>query len=214
MELKTHDLLRLKDIDNIISYSPIPDWVATSLRRAPFVVVRRAPLMKETVPIGIRGSTRSERFAAFLPYSNIKERFSPEKLVIDRAWNRCERRIEMPALQVLPQVDHLLQDYPDITWGPGGSAGFELASGVHTVKLSSDLDLIFKQSRGLTVETAREIFKKLSDLPVRVDVQIETSKGAVSLQEYAKGVSPILMKTENGPYLVQLTEICTKDCSF
>jgi len=213
MELKPHDLLRLKDINHIIAYTPIPKWVEESLIKAPFVVVRRVTSMQDMVPVGIRGTVRSERFAAFISYDNIAERITPYQLILDWNWYKSRLREEVPALGVLPKVKQIFQDFHGMTWGPGGSVGFELASGLPTASSSSDLDVVMYLD-SITVETANDIVKNLSELPVRIDVQLETHKGAVSLQEYANGASPLLLRTENGPYLVERTEIWKKDCNI
>lgn len=211
MELKPHDLLRLHDIDNLISYTSIPQWAKESLKKAPFVVVRRSRIMKDMVPIGIRGSERNERFAAFISYDNIAERITPNQLILD--WNRIKASIrkDVPALEVLPKIKQILEDF-HVKWGPGGSVGFELVSGFSTVSLSSDLDVIMYLN-SITVEKANKIMKDISELSIRVDVQIETPNGAISLQEYANGLSPILIRTENGPYLVKRADIWKEDCN-
>jgi phosphoribosyl-dephospho-CoA transferase len=56
-----HDLLHLAP--GTPDFSDAPAWVAASLKRAPFVVVRRAVSVNGLIAVGIRGSTRSERLA-------------------------------------------------------------------------------------------------------------------------------------------------------
>jgi phosphoribosyl-dephospho-CoA transferase len=78
MDIRVHDLLRINDIDHLITTSPKPEWVHESLLHAPFVVVRRAPIQNGNIPIGIRGKSQGERFAAFLPKEAVAECVTPE----------------------------------------------------------------------------------------------------------------------------------------
>jgi phosphoribosyl-dephospho-CoA transferase len=206
MEFHPHDLLKLKGEEDLICDSPLPDWVKESLSRAPFVVVRRAPLMKKLVPIGIRGESRSERFAAFIPYDKILETITPEQLVEKTTWKQNERFHCIDALQSLPHVSKILSRF-SVHWGPTGSVGFELASNVYTAIPTSDLDLVVRTPSLLPMELAVDLRTQISKVKVRVDVQLETPKGAISLDEYSKGKSPVLLRTENGPQLVKIQEI-------
>jgi phosphoribosyl-dephospho-CoA transferase len=206
MEFHPHDILKLKSEEDLICDSLLPDWVKESLSRAPFVVVRRAPLMKKLVPIGIRGESRSERFAAFIPYDKILETITPEQLAEKTTWEQNERFHCIDALQSLPHVSKTLSRF-SVKWGPTGSVGFELASNVCTAKPTSDLDLVVRTTNLLPLELAVDLKNQISKVEVRVDVQLETPKGAISLDEYSKGKSPVLLRTENGPQLVEIQKI-------
>ncbi|GGE12602.1 hypothetical protein GCM10011571_12520 [Marinithermofilum abyssi] len=153
------------------------------------------------VPAGVRGRTRDLRFAAYIPTHAIVERITPEQLAAKKIWRTCPRTRQIGALGVLESVDELLTAR-GLTWGPTGSVGFELASGVPTATATSDLDLVIRVTNHLSVEMARQLVQAFTRLPVRVDGQLETPGGAVSLAEYARGEPPVLFRTRTGPRLV------------
>src|SRR5579864_8890708 len=82
----THDLLRIDDSDQLRAECPVPDWVEQSLSFASFVVVRRVRSLSGLVPVGVRGRTRSQRFAAFVSHNSIRERITPEEIAERRGW--------------------------------------------------------------------------------------------------------------------------------
>ncbi|MDQ0245512.1 phosphoribosyl-dephospho-CoA transferase [Bacillus fengqiuensis] len=202
MDIRTHDLLRLNNLSSLITTHPEPEWVHEALTLAPFAVVRRAPIEKGEIPVGIRGSSRSERFAAFILKESIIERITPENLVEQKAWKQSPRQHEVHALGCLDRVDEILQFY-ELPWGPGGSVGFELASGIATVTAASDLDIVVRPPSFLSIEKAEGILQEFRALSVRIDAQVETPNGAISLIEYARGESQVLLRTMDGPRLVK-----------
>lgn len=202
MDIKAHDLLRLNNLSSLIATHPEPEWVQEALTKAPFAVVRRAPVKNGEIPVGIRGSSRSERFAAFILEESITEHITPESLVEQKAWKQSPRRNEIYALGCLDRIDEILQFY-QLPWGPGGSVGFELASGMATVTAASDLDIVVRPPSFLSIEEAEGILHEFSTLPVKVDAQVETPNGAISLIEYVRGGSQILLRTMDGPRLVK-----------
>ena len=90
----------------------------------------------------------------------------------------------------------------DLAWGPTGSVGYELASGLPAVGESSDLDLILRSPEPLPRATAREILEDLSSLPARADAQIDTGIGSVALAEWAAG-KEVLLRRASGPVLTE-----------
>jgi phosphoribosyl-dephospho-CoA transferase len=74
-----------------------------------------------------------------------------------------------------------------LQWGPTGSVGFELASGMPTTNDTSDLDLIIRTQQRITRERARSLWNRTKGLAVRVDVRVETPYCGFSLEEYACG---------------------------
>jgi phosphoribosyl-dephospho-CoA transferase len=90
-----------------------------------------------------------------------------------------------------------------LAWGPVGSVGYELASGIPAVSGASDIDVVLRAGEELSRKTARLLLVDLASLPLRVDVQIETPQGAVSLAEYASGTTQIALRTLDGPRLVE-----------
>lgn len=202
MELITHDLVKLRDSRDLILDLPKPEWVDEALERAPLVVVRRAPLINNVIPVGIRGSNRDKRFAAAVLYSNIIERITPEQLAISKVWRTNKHIQETKMVNVLEFVDSILVEH-GLSWGPTGSTGFELASGVPTVTENSDLDIVIRASKYLPVKTAKQLIEKLMQASIKVDIQLETPNGSVALAEYAGGGSSILLRTIYGPRLVK-----------
>ena len=73
-------------------------------------------------------------------------------------------------------------------WGPGGSVGFELATGVATAIASSDLEVILRQARWLELHEALALRAALTEAatPGRIDVLLETPLGGVSLTDLAR----------------------------
>ncbi|HHW37251.1 MAG TPA: malonate decarboxylase holo-ACP synthase [Bacillales bacterium] len=201
MELNPHDLLQIKEVTDLISYTTIPEWVEGALNNAPFVVVRRVHAPKGLCAIGVRGSTRSERFGAFLDINKIVKRIKPEQLVDERNWKNNTKEI----FRCLDQIDNILKKY-SLSWGPAGSVGFELASGKDTVTEKSDVDIIIHTTEGLPLEIAKEIKQEFDNIPYRPDVQVEFEEGAFSLIEYiqSEGKS-ILLRTANGPMLKRVS---------
>jgi phosphoribosyl-dephospho-CoA transferase len=177
-----------------------PLWVEHSLKEAPFVVVRRAKSFAEIIPVGVRGSLRSQRFAAFLAPVSIRRRITPEQLPATRGRLSKARTEEIPGLKVLAVIEEQLASFP-LAYGPIGSIGFELASGLPTATSASDLDLLIRAPERLPIQLAQELVLIFSGHPCRVDAQLETPRGAVSLTEYASGQRPLLLKQDAGPIL-------------
>ncbi len=200
MDLWPHDLLRLAP-DAFEPPDDLPAWAARELaRREPWVVVRRAAAEPGAVAVGLRGSDRGERWALSVPRSCVRERVTPEALVLERRWEsvRVSRR-RLPAFLALEGVARLLEDY-GLAWGPGGSVGYELASGLPAVTKVSDLDLILRSTEPLPRALARHILEDLAALPTRADAQIDTGAGSVALSEWAAG-GEVLLRQTDGPTL-------------
>nr|WP_274610324.1 malonate decarboxylase holo-ACP synthase [Pseudomonas sp. TH31] len=164
-----------------------PGWVIESLNAGQPVVVRRALSAPGQVAVGVRGSLREQRYATAMSVDGIQRRVKPEDLChvsIDR---------DLPALRALTQLRAML-DACGWVWGIGGSAGFELASGVEALHQRSDLDLILRTPQPLGREQAQELVKIFDTAACRVDMQLQTPRGAIALREWA-GPSPrVLLK--------------------
>jgi phosphoribosyl-dephospho-CoA transferase len=90
----------------------------------------------------------------------------------------------------------------DCLWGPGGSVGFELATGSHAAKPESDLDIIIYADEPITTDEAKSLCALTSGLPAPVDIRVETSTCGFALKEYAsQGLAPILLRTPRGARL-------------
>jgi phosphoribosyl-dephospho-CoA transferase len=175
----------------------IPAWTRVSLARAPWVVVRRSRTPAGLIPVGVRGRTRGERFAALLAPDAVAARVTPEDLAAARGWPRTRWA---GSLRVLDAVDELFVSL-GLAWGPTGSVGFELATGVAAAGAASDLDVVVRAPEPWSLERAREIAGDLALLPTRVDAQLDTPAGAVALDEYARG-GRVLLRTPDGPRLI------------
>ncbi len=198
--MRPHDLLRLASGAGLRHEGSAPAWVTASLARAPWVVVRRVRAQTGLIPVGVRGLTRGERFAALLTPDAVAARVTPEDLAAARGWRRMPRARWVGPLRDLDAVDELFASL-GVAWGPTGSVGFELATGVATATTASDLDVVVRAPEPWPLEDAREIADDLGRLPARVDVQLDAPAGAVMLAEYARG-GRVLLRTPDGPRLV------------
>jgi phosphoribosyl-dephospho-CoA transferase len=154
------------------------------------------------MPIGVRGPTRSQRFAAFVKVAEIAECLSPEDLTGSGYVLSQKRKDAVPALAALYRVAGLLMR-SGWHWGPGGSVGFEIATGVATATASSDLDLILRQDHRLEPNKATELLAALAKeaAPAQIDVMLETPCGGVSLADLAALPAQVLVRTPCGPRL-------------
>jgi phosphoribosyl-dephospho-CoA transferase len=195
----THDLIRLREPIALTVDAPVPAWVERALRRAPWVVVRRGQVRDGMIPVGVRGLARPQRFAAFLAVGEIADRLSPEDLTDSRYAIERARRDAAPALAALARVAPILA-HRGHRWGPGGSIGYEMATGVLTATSSSDLDLILRQDCRLEPGEAVELRAALAvaAAPARIDVMLETPCGGVSLAELGAMRGQVLVRTPDG----------------
>jgi phosphoribosyl-dephospho-CoA transferase len=205
--MRTHDLLQISGLADLVYLGwelpekRCPIWVERSLQEAPFVVVRRANLFDGMIPVGVRGSLRAQRFAAYLAPESIRNRITPEQLATKRGPLANARTEEIPAVNAWAEIQEKLFKF-SFVYGPTGSVGFELASGHPTATATSDLDLLFRVPERLPLTAARELMTILTESVCRIDAQLETPRGAVSLAEYASGQTPLLLRQAGGPVLI------------
>jgi phosphoribosyl-dephospho-CoA transferase len=203
-DVRTHALLRIAGADALHCDAALPQWVAGELRRAPWVVVRRARARDELIPVGVRAEERARRCAAWLPDSRVLECVEPLELSARRAWTVAPRRTLVPALAALAAVERIMEALGfGCSWGPTGSVAFELASGLAAARAESDLDLIVQADGPLPPLRAAALAAELARLAVRTDTLLEGPAGAVSLEEYARGQVPLLLRTADGARLVR-----------
>jgi phosphoribosyl-dephospho-CoA transferase len=198
----THDLVRLRDPIALTVNPPMPAWVGPALKRTPWVVVRRGHVRDGMMPVGVRGMTRQQRFAAFLAVAEITDRLSPEDLMVSGYVIEQKSKDAVPALTALARVAPILARRGH-RWGPGGSVGFEIATGAMTATSSSDLDVILRQDHRLEPNEAAELLTALvkAAAPARIDVMLETACGGVSLADLAAIPAQVLVRTPCGPRL-------------
>jgi phosphoribosyl-dephospho-CoA transferase len=199
----THDLIRLREPIALTADGPAPSWVEPVLRRTPWVVVRRGHVRDGMMPVGVRGLTRSQRFAAFVAVAEIADSLSPEDLTVSSSFVSQQRKDGIPAVAALDRIASLLMRR-GYAWGPGGSVGFEIATGTATATASSDLDLILRQDRPLEPNQASDLLAALAQAaaPARIDVLLETPLGGVALADLAAMQAEVLVRTPCGPRLL------------
>lgn len=161
------------------------------------MVVRRAPPRPGWVAVGLRGRERGERLAAWLPVSAIRAVLTPEQLLQRTPTGHPD----LPVWQALQAVRPVL-DACGLRWGVTGSAGFELASGSPVTHAGSDLDLLLRTPEPLAAGIVQHVLAALSGVSCRVDIQLQTPLGGVALAEWAKAPSRVMVKGEQGPFLV------------
>jgi phosphoribosyl-dephospho-CoA transferase len=207
-EMRVHDLLQISGLADLVYVKwELPEeqwplWVERSLQEAPFVVVRQANWFDGMIPVGVRGSLRRQRSAAYLALESIRNRITPEQLAANRGWLANARTEEIPGLKVLAGIEGKLANL-SLAYGPTGSIGFELASGLPTATSASDLDLLIRAPERLPMQVAQELITIFSGSPCRVDAQLETPRGAVSLAEYVRNETPVFLRQAGGPILVE-----------
>ncbi|MBC3957270.1 MULTISPECIES: malonate decarboxylase holo-ACP synthase [Pseudomonas] len=184
-----------------------PDWAVEAVLAGRPVVVRRQVMAAGLVAVGLRGRAREQRYAASMACADIYRRVSPEQLV-DTGVDCLQ---DWPALQALRQVRPVM-DSLGLSWGVGGSAGFELASGFSALHQHSDLDLILRTPQVVDRHWAAELVEALETSVCRIDVQLQLEQGAVALREWARPAGRVLLKSASGARLVtdpwQLAEVC------
>jgi phosphoribosyl-dephospho-CoA transferase len=200
--IRPHDHLWIATPQDIRPISDVPAWASPEwLSVAPVVVRREAVAEHGLVPVGIRGRTRGERFAAFVARERIVRRVTPEALARGRGWRAHVALANLPCIRALdrlaPELDRLA-----LTWGVAGSVGFALASGVSTLREDSDLDLLVRAERPLPREEARALLSLLRAAPARIDMQVDNGHGGFALAEWAGRADRVLLKTGRGPVLV------------
>jgi phosphoribosyl-dephospho-CoA transferase len=197
-----HDLIRLREPIALTVDAPVPAWVEPALLRTPWVVVRRGHVRDGMIPVGVRGLARQQRFAAVLAVAEIADQLSPEELTDSRYAIERNRKDALPTFAALARVAPILASRGH-RWGPGGSVGFEIATGIATATSSSDLDLILRQDHRLGLDEAIDLQAALAEAaaPVRVDALLETPLGGVSLADLAAMPARVLVRTPDGPRL-------------
>lgn len=173
-----------------------PAWARQVLASGQPVVVRRALVAADQIAVGIRGSSRDQRFATVMSLSRVLRCLSPEQLIAQLPAG------ELPAFRALTVLKPIFEDLQR-PWGVTGSVGFQLATGVAVVRAESDLDLLLRMPTELSRHEARELQQLLDDSPCRVDLQLETPAGAIALREWAMGSSRVLLKCATGARLIE-----------
>jgi phosphoribosyl-dephospho-CoA transferase len=197
--VRTHDLLEIDANQLIAAQASAPQWIEESLRKSPFVVVRRGLVTEQEIPIGVRGPERNQRWATFCDPKLIKSILTPPQLLVGNV--PISRADAIPALRAF----NVLKDrwmHLGRPWGPGGSVGFELATGNLVANEQSDLDIVIYADTRMTVDEAKSLCAHTMDLSAVADIRVETLVAGFSLTEYARaGFTGILLRTPKGHVL-------------
>lgn len=199
-EHRPHDLLWVGDASDVMPLETLPAWTSAAWLTVAPVVVRRAPTLRDRVPVGLRGATRSERCAAHVAADRVVRKVTPQDIA--RRVSICQpfRGSTLPCLRTLARLAGAL-DESSLSWGVTGSVGFTLASGCNVLRADSDLDLLVHATCRGDAEALRDLGLATRDGESRVDVQVETSCGAFALKEWLRTGGTVLLKTANGPVI-------------
>jgi len=196
--LNVHDLILLRTKSAVISNEGVSACQYLNLNQSPWVVVRRGRISDGLIPVGVRGPQRHERCAGFTRLSEVLETRSPGQL---RLLLAGDSRRTLQAFRTLSYLENLLAGL-NRNWGPSGSVGYELATGIPAVRADSDLDLILFAPTKLDMTDAQDLLRMVSDAPGKVDALVETTCCGFSLEEFVT-MSPrkILLRTSDGRIL-------------
>lgn len=198
---RPHDLLRIASVAPLCRMGPA--WVTSALRDAPWVVVRRAWCAPGYLPVGIRGPSRSHRHATLIETGNVTEVLSPPDLI-----DRVDRLPDLPVTDALRSVAALLGP-TGLCWGPGGSVGFSLATGVFAATATSDLDLVLTADDMPPQAMLACLGEAFRDLPARVDCQLDLPIGGIALDDLLGPTDEVLVRTNDGPSLMRLNRLAS-----
>src|SRR5699024_12555381 len=121
MEINVHDLIKIDSSESLIFLTEKPLWVDKAVQESPFVVVRRAEIKNNLIPIGIRGSERHERMPGFIFGEAIKELYTPE-MIMNR-YNEINQPVIMK--ETLEKIDRIMNKL-NIKGGIIGSVAYEI----------------------------------------------------------------------------------------
>ena len=196
--LHVQDLILLRTESAVISTQGDPACPYLNPNQRPWVVARRGRILDGLIPVGVRGSQRHERCAGFTRLSEVLETRRPDQL---RLLLAEDSRRALQAFRTLSYLESHLVGL-DMSWGPGGSVGYELASGIPAVRADSDLDLILFAPRNLEITEAQDLWRMISMAPGKVDALVETPYCGFSLEEFVTtSHRKILLRTSDGRIL-------------
>lgn len=202
MVIRPHDLIEVSRVEHIV-IDEKDDWVAEALNVAPYVVVRRGEAgYNGQIPVGIRGKKRNQRQAAMLQIDGVKKLITPYDITANQMWkNLISERQITPIIQKMPIIDRILSGY---RWGPTGSGGFEMVTGIPTLSETSDLDILIHTPEAINFTVAESLLQQLDQLSFSVDIQVDTGSGTFILREWVnQRTDSLILRTNNGLKLVK-----------
>jgi len=195
---RVHDLLVLKPGSSVEAEATNPEWVRAALIQSRFVVARREAAPPGMIAVGVRGPSRDQRWAGFVTNDDVCQVIGPGAL---RSRNAGIARRSLPAIEALRYAEERLRPLT-LEWGPVGSVGYELATGLSVTRLESDLDLVIYAPHPVLRDEVRCFWNVLDVAPARIDVRLETPAGGFSLEEYVRDVQDrVLLRMPTGPIL-------------
>lgn len=195
-----HDMLWLRP-GTLARGQSLPPWVKAYHTDDMPVIVRRDHAEDGRIPAGIRGKRRSERAATWIHPQDIIHKRSPEDII---AKLKTQETLPFSGMKPIQAIEQLLNENIPEPWGVTGSCAFALATGRNVMHAESDLDLLIRCPEAVNRELFRNLADRLSSLPCRTDIQIETPEGAFSLKEWMRPDNrQVLLKTDFGPLLTE-----------
>lgn len=196
--LLPHDLLFL-NLQTLLPDSA-PAWARDAIKEGLPCVVRRDSISLEKIPVGFRGTIRSQRYGTFISNKDILKKISPE----DAAKLLLSTRLKSPQLDYLKDFSKFIQENEELNksvkWGISGSFGFSLAVGKQYFRDTSDIDLIIRASNEEQLNCLAPLKSWILTPKFQLDIQIQTSKGGFSYKEWLN-TKKVLLKTNSGPLL-------------
>jgi phosphoribosyl-dephospho-CoA transferase len=193
--LAVHDLALISD-NSSLYFRSHPQWVGKALRRAPIVVVRRGQSRRNFVAVGVRGADRQQRYGSVISLSDVIACRTPESLAAERGWSDATTQIPAAFRDALAAVnEYCLRER--LVWGPIGSVGYQLLTGISVITLSSDLDMMIRCHRPPNRDQIRMFDEYLRTVSVRIDVVLEGPCGGVAMREYLS-YKKVLIKDKGG----------------
>jgi phosphoribosyl-dephospho-CoA transferase len=165
--------------------------------------VRRGRCHPGRVAVGIRGRSRSHRHASTVDIDSVAEILSPADLVA--------RADQLPGLAVTAALRRCaaLLSPMGLRWGPGGSVGFTLATGVLAVTATSDLDLILRVDEMPSFAMLAHLHEAFRTSPAPVDCQLDLPIGGVALADIVGTTDRVLVRTADGPSLMRVGQLAS-----
>nr|WP_303045691.1 malonate decarboxylase holo-ACP synthase [Turicimonas muris] len=185
-----HDLLFLRP--QILLPNEAPAWAQNSIKEGLPCVVRRDAVSLEKIPVGFRGTMRSQRYSL--------RKLSPE----DTAVFLQSTSLKSPQLDYLKDFSEFIQANEklknSVKWGISGSFGFSLAVGRKYFRDTSDIDLVIRANNEEELNHLASLKSWILNPKFQLDIQIQTSKGGFSYKEWLR-TKKVLLKTNTGPLL-------------